>query len=598
MNINILKRGGSMDRLKFQNWPFMVKTLCCMLSIVLVTLVGTLAFLMPHVQTIVEDNYNSSMNMMLDTMQQNIEYSLERYERMAYMITGNDELNRYILHPETGDVLPHQKEISDFLSSYIISDSHINSVVIHCNDGRIYSCMHYSENGIAHLASLAAEYAQEQTTGRFAWYYDNTFLPVPFSANRNERILLLGTIKNRTDVYKNEVIASFAIEYDMSMLERHYEKFNANSYRYVEVWDEAAGEVRILQKRGETPDEQLAQIVRGLARRDANPDAEWNRSNYYARSIQNANWILLGVADNTEVKLISQEVRGYLYMVLLAEVSIALLVSLLLAYQISKPLKQMTSHMKQVEGGELNVRIPVERHDEFGYLALNFNYMMERLNNLIHEMYEVKASEKDAQILAMRMQMNPHFLYNTLDAINWCVNLGETEDACRMIACLGDILRYNVKGSDLVTMQDEVEQSVNYLCIQQIRMGDILSYRVDINEDIMKCKVMKFFLQPIVENAVLHGISGCGHSGEVVISAQLDEDDLLVCVSDNGNGIPTDQIPLILGGAPKDGSHRGGIGVSNVHKRIRLSAVHERFGVSIESNGNGTRIWIRLPLLL
>ena len=115
MNINILKRGGSMDRLKFQNWPFMVKTLCCMLSIVLVTLVGTLAFLMPHVQTIVEDNYNSSMNMMLDTMQQNIEYSLERYERMAYMITGNDELNRYILHPETGDVLPHQKEISDFL---------------------------------------------------------------------------------------------------------------------------------------------------------------------------------------------------------------------------------------------------------------------------------------------------------------------------------------------------------------------------------------------------------------------------------------------------------------------------------------------------
>lgn len=584
-----------MKKWGFKNWSFMLKTLCCMLSIVLLTLLFSGIIVVPHMREILQNNYNNTMNLTLDMVRQNVENTIDHYERMAYQISGSDQLNRWLLMAD--ESVTYQKEITNFLSSNIVGDPYIRSVVLHCTDGRIYSYSRYNELGVEYLARRIdpGDYPYD-LQGRFMWSYDATLLPMSPAESKNSRILLMGVIKNRIDVYKNEVIATFLIEYDVDVIRRLYETASIDGIGQIEIWDLSENEYPIIQQVKEAPSSGLRDVVRKLAVERSTLITEWDDMLISARTISGVDWYLVGTVNTSEVLAEINAVEMYFYVVLTGSFIVAVLLSIALAFQITKPIKQLIGCMKRVEKGDLRVQIDVDREDEIGKLSESFNHMVTQLDDLIHEVYEVKTSEKEAQIAAMRAQMNPHFLYNTLDAISWTVSFGENEQACEMIACLSDMLRYSIKGSDFVTIRNEAEQAANYLYIQKKRMGDSLRYHVDIDEEIMECRVLKFFLQPIVENAVIHGLSGCGHPGEVWISAYIEGNDLKVCVADNGIGIAQERIPHILNGDEMAAERHAGIGLSNVNKRIKLTYMKEHYGISIKSDCAGTCVFVTLPV--
>ena len=581
-----------------KSWNFMAKILSCLLGVSLLMLLTTAVVLAPRMQNIMRSNYHETMRLTLDMVSQNVENTLNYYEEMAYLISGNDELNQWLLANKDEHALRYEHQISSFLSSNILGNRYVRSVVIHGVNGQIYSYSRYNELGVNYLATLITPetYLTAGNGSSFHWFYDSTQLPLSQAESRESRILLTGVIKNRSEVYKNEVIATFIIEYDTNILLKLYETADFDGLGTIQTWDLTQPVYPVIQTYKDTVDDTLRQAVEDAAEAPEDDILAWDNTLIATQTIDSTGWELVGIVDADGIRSKVAQLKEDLYAVLVLELVMAALLSLMLSFQVNKPIKELMGYMKKVEGGNLSVQIPVRRKDEFGQLSMQFNHMVEQLDDLIREVYEVKASEREAQIAAMRAQMNPHFLYNTLDGISWTVNFGKNDEACEMIACLGDILRYSIKGSEFVTVRDEVQQAANYLYIQKKRMGEMLQYQISISEEIMECKVLKFFLQPIVENAVVHGICGLGCPGEIRICANVYGEDLQIFVCDNGRGIDPERIAGILAGTAATSEGHMVIGLSNVNRRIQLVYGKERYGINIESSHSGTKVIVTLPL--
>lgn len=580
-----------------RNVNFTVKVQGCFLGVSLLLLLTTAVVMIPQMRDLLQDNYHETMELTLNMTSQNIENTLDYYEETAYQISGSDELNQWLLDETEPDTRHRTEWINSFLSTNAIGNHHIRSVVVSSVKGGLYFYSRYNELGVTYLSSLISpeEYLAAYGDSPFRWTYDATLLPLTQAESRESRILLTGIIKNRSEVYKNEAIATFLIEYDVNILLQLYHAADFDGLGNIQVWDMEEPVYPVIQQHKKTVDPALRSAVEKAVSGENSQILEWNNALISTRTIQSTGWELVGIVDEGGIHSKVEKIQWDVFFVLALELVMAAALSLTLSFQVTQPIKQLISYMKQVENGDLTVQIPARRRDEFGQLSMQFNRMVEQLDDLIHEVYEVKASEREAQITAMRAQMNPHFLYNTLGAISWTVNLGKNEDACEMIACLGDILRYSIKGAEFVTVRDEVQQASNYLYLQKKRMGSMLQYHIELSDEILECKVLKFFLQPIVENAILHGISGCGHPGEITISAQVVGDDLQISILDNGQGIDPARIGTILSEKVAEGDHAG-IGLSNVNKRIKLIYGEERYGVRIESASWGTRVMVTLPL--
>ena len=199
----------------------------------------------------------------------------------------------------------------------------------------------------------------------------------------------------------------------------------------------------------------------------------------------------------------------------------------------------------------------------------------------------------------MQSQINPHFLYNTLDIIVWMIENEQKQEAVEVVTALARFFRISLsRGKSIITVRDELEHARNYLMIQQMRFKNKFTYVIDAGEDVMEFASLKLMLQPLVENAIYHGMEFMDGDGKIGVTVRREGEDLRFEVSDNGLGMTKDQVDSLLGEKPHVSSKRGsGIGVKNVNERIRLYFGRE-YGLSIWSEPDeGTRVEIRLPAL-
>ncbi len=262
-----------------------------------------------------------------------------------------------------------------------------------------------------------------------------------------------------------------------------------------------------------------------------------------------------------------------------------------------KPLNDLIHAMKLARQGNYGIRVNESRQDEIGDLNKAYNFLINEINRLIHEVYEEKLAIKSAQINALQAQVNPHFLYNTLDSINWMlIDKGDFQSS-RIIQSLGKMLRYSINTDETdVTLRDEINFVENYLQIQKNRMEDRLNYQITIPEELLDKTVPKLFLQPIVENAIKHGLNSTGKPGTIRIWAEQGEL-IRVMVEDTGVGMSRAKLESLgtkdpIGTLSEDSTH---IGLANVNQRIKLK-YGEKYGVLIKSKpGVGTKVTILLP---
>lgn len=306
-------------------------------------------------------------------------------------------------------------------------------------------------------------------------------------------------------------------------------------------------------------------------------------------------WSAVGVVNTEE--LLTNRISIVQFYCYLAGISllVASAIAMLISTTITKPIKVLENAIHKVEEGDFTVKSEIALNNEIGHLSNTFNVMITRIKKLMEVAVATEEEKRDSEIRALQAQINPHFLYNTLDAIIWMSAAGKNEEVVEMTSALADLFRTSIsKGDSLVTLETEIGNITSYLTIQKMRYGDKLSYEIRIPPELLGLLTPKLILQPIVENAIYHGIKLSRDGGTVCIGARQTAKLLILTVEDSGIGMTEEQIARLF--EPKENTDRG-IGVINVNNRIRLSFGAE-YGLHYYSGpGRGTRVEIWLPLL-
>ncbi len=306
-------------------------------------------------------------------------------------------------------------------------------------------------------------------------------------------------------------------------------------------------------------------------------------------------WSAVGVVNTSElIKNKSSIINFYVFLAAIA-ILFASLIAIIISKAITRPVKMLENTMHKVEDGDFSIQSDIKLNNEIGHLSKTFNVMISKIKLLMATAVSIEEEKRKNEIKALQAQINPHFLYNTLDTIIWMSAGGKNEEVVEVTSALARLFRTSIsEGDNLVPLGVEIENIRSYLTIQKMRYKDKLSYQVEIPDVLLSLKTPKLILQPIVENAVYHGIKMSPTGGEIRISASATETELTITVEDDGVGMSEEQIAKIFIADKHD--HAGmGIGVINVNNRIKL-CFGEDYGLSYHSKeGKGTRVDILIP---
>ncbi|WP_231638770.1 sensor histidine kinase [Paenibacillus sp. JCM 10914] len=269
----------------------------------------------------------------------------------------------------------------------------------------------------------------------------------------------------------------------------------------------------------------------------------------------------------------------------------AMVFAYFIADKIAKPVKELLGAMRSVGEGDFQTQIAVRTNDEFSILLQRFNRMNEQIRHLVTENYEIKLKEQEAEIQALSMQMNPHFLYNTLNVMNWTAIENSQQELSKMLVCLSNMLHYTSrKDWGAVHLSEEMEWMNNYFYIMGVRFEDRFTTRHEIDPRLYEYKVPRLLFQPFVENAILHGFDQIETGGFIHIRGWIEGGTRYYEIADNGRGMSSDTVNAILF------QESSSIGIKNMIARIHLMYGGE-YGISIRSvPDSGTSVLITLPL--
>lgn len=283
-------------------------------------------------------------------------------------------------------------------------------------------------------------------------------------------------------------------------------------------------------------------------------------------------------------------------------VAVALVLSVIIPNSIVRPIHHLNDVTKQVAKGDLSVRANVAFGAEVKELGESLNLMIEQIDKLLTAVKIDEKNLRQAELELLQAQINPHFLYNTLDTIIWLAESGKQNEVVDLVESLSDFFRTSLsRGDGLVTLREEERHMRSYLQIQHVRYCDILEYEIDIPERLKETILPKITLQPIIENALYHGIKNRRGMGRIVVKAYEENGDVVISVSDNGIGITDERLDEIKAMLDKTNEnrrlHNDSYGLFNVNERIKLK-FGDRFGISITSKlHEGTCVKIRVPLI-
>jgi len=320
---------------------------------------------------------------------------------------------------------------------------------------------------------------------------------------------------------------------------------------------------------------------------------------YNYQRIDMAGWKIVSIIPTSQLLYDIDRIRNVIIVINIITILVFLIITYLLSYSISKPIEELANLMKKSNIDKKGLKY-LRRSDEIGDLFNNYYIMMDKIKKLIFEVEESNRQKRSAEIEALQNQINPHFIYNTLNNIQWLAKANRMEDVIDSVASLDKLLRACARiKEELVTIEEELKHVESYLNIQRIRYGDKFDFKFDIDFRILQLKIPMFILQPIVENSIYHGFKEITNGGVIRISVKEENDDILIKIDDNGIGIKEDNdyITSLLNEETKRTDDNAYIGLANVNKRIKL-IFGSTYGLNIESQWlKGTSVTILIPLV-
>lgn len=310
-------------------------------------------------------------------------------------------------------------------------------------------------------------------------------------------------------------------------------------------------------------------------------------------------WRTVGVFSMDEVMSSVNTIVYILFTCVIISLVLVVIVSFKFSRTLTNPIFKLKRLMKQAESGDLTVRFNFQHNDEIGELGQSFNHMIARIDQLIQMVYVEQENKRTAEMKSLQEQIKPHFLYNTLDTISWMARDYDAEDIVRLVDALTNMFRIGLShGKDIITVKEEITHVSNYLYIQKIRYKDKLNYVIHVDESLYAIEVPKLILQPLVENAIYHGVKAKRGGGTITITGVPEGENLVFTVQDDGAGMPQEKVEELNRRMSERSvlDEQKSFGLFYIRERIQL-CYGTGYGVHVESAlGEGTRVTITLPL--
>lgn len=320
-----------------------------------------------------------------------------------------------------------------------------------------------------------------------------------------------------------------------------------------------------------------------------------NKYELIKKQSDTSGWTILNYIPIKEFNKQIMSYQNTLILIMFIATIIVIAIIINLSKYIIKPLENLMFNMDKLKQGDLNVHAKVINHDEFGTLTDNFNDMVQDLKKLIEESYIKEAKQKQLELDMLQNQINPHFIYNTLEAINMVCQIEEVDEASEMINSLSLILRYGIsRKKDKVTLKEEIDISKLYLDLQKNRYSNLEKYEFLIPEYLENREVLKLVLQPIIENSIYHGLNRKKSGGIIRITAYEESGILYIKIFDNGSGIKEEEVKLLNDYINEKNECFTSIGLKNVNIRIKIKYGDE-YGIKLYSYSEGTEVIVKLP---
>ena len=312
-------------------------------------------------------------------------------------------------------------------------------------------------------------------------------------------------------------------------------------------------------------------------------------------------WKLVGVVPSESLWDNYGQLLLFVLFIVIFSVFLLVLVNLRLSAWITAPLKKLDRAVKELEAGAESVDLQVNGPYEVEHLSRSVQSMVSTMRHLMDDILQQEEQKRRSELDVLQSQINPHFLYNTLDSVIWMTENGRTEDAVVMLTSLARFFRISLsRGSNIITVAEELEHARHYLTIQKMRYKNKFSADISAADGVESLYTIKLIVQPILENAIYHGMDYADGDGRICIQAFREREDVIIEVADNGPGMPEEVVERLLdqGGAYASADTKGsGIGLRNVHRRIQLT-FGRAYGLTIFSEpDDGTVVRIRLPAL-
>lgn len=585
-------------------------------SVVALILIGVLPLVLMGVSI-----YNTYMSFLKETILSNMyrttrsigrnieEMYHEMEENTKYLYTVQEEDYGYLYEIlEDRDISANKKNaiITEMLKDILYMNQYIDHVFFILPDGQEYSVMRPPE-------------AMTDTKKIQEWYEKNfqekeqsmQMLPVHLSdyyvGSKKENFTAARNIMNTRTIQSasQEILGTLYIDISSEYLDGIINETKLEEGSQIYIVDKAKEEIAYNPYSSEKVEhrEEFKKYLSYMS-----PDHQYMRvgENYYIYSeVPNTNWIVVECIPTYNLENSYQKIRNITFTVMGFSVLLLTIIYYFYSKKTNKPIKDLKIAMERIQKGDLDTRVQVGTNDEIGFLANGLNQMTLELQNHIQKVYIAEIRQREAEIEALKTQIEPHYLYNTLDVIRMTAITKDDKETAEMIDGLSGQLKYLIGGArDMVTLQAELDSVRNYFKIIKIRYENRFSLEVEVPEELLELKVPQLILQPVVENAVKHGLKPKEEGeGVVAIQGMKSEDRLEITVMDNGIGMTEEKMAYVQKLLDSQDtvkhakSKSASIGLKNVYDRIKL-IFGDTYSMEISSfEGIGTIVKYKLPVI-
>jgi two-component system, sensor histidine kinase YesM len=548
---------------------------------------------------IIRKNVTKGTMEIMDQVDNNINYYLEEMEVVSADIINNSKLIEIIKNYKGAndyEVLSTSKEVKKMLIDHIGARNNIKAISILTNDNVSFSSTYNIISNFPMRQWWYSATLEKNGTSLFTSIDPNTYGIDTFTTiSKKDPVITL--IKQINEIYTNKPVAILTIDIYYSVIEETLRKLHPNADGMAFLFDSYGNMLYASSEDNNNLVDKKALYSDIISLSNGADYKNINHQKYMRiyRTSSLSNWKLVEIIPYDELMAPANYIRSLTLILVSISLMLTFIIYFYIFNKVIKPIKQLSNLMNVVESGNLDVNISISGNDEIGKLSFNFNNMIAKLKEMKENIYSEQELKRQAEFSALQAQIHPHFLYNTLDSIKWMAIVQGNNNISSMITALVTLLKNSInKGGELITVQQELDNVSNFIKIHSLRYYNSFDITYDIPDDVRKLGILKLLLQPLVENALFHGIESMEVGGVIHISVVKEQDRLLCNVIDNGNGMSEDEINEIFNNSK---TKFNGIGIKNIDERIKLN-FGTRFGLVLESEKcKYTKATIILPII-